>query len=152
MIWRRSPENIVGSLGRPLSSNGQKRVFRLKERERVFYSFLDKQGVLFQDGGCDHWSWRAACQRSLLRRVASADAVTLCRPQTHLARRTVPNTTSHNSVYAWKGSCHSFFLFLKTRPFALVESKTISKLSSQARSVLDIVSEHFRNAEVTLSS
>ncbi|XP_041974629.1 uncharacterized protein LOC121729951 isoform X2 [Aricia agestis] len=46
-------------------------------------------------GGSDPWSFRAACQRSLARRVASADAVTLC-------RRTGPHTTSRNSVYAWK--------------------------------------------------
>ncbi|XP_031769692.2 uncharacterized protein LOC113522879 isoform X3 [Galleria mellonella] len=51
------------------------------------------------DGGSDPWSFRAACQRSLLRRVASADAVTLCRAH---PRRTVPHTTSRNSVYAWK--------------------------------------------------
>ncbi|XP_059056507.1 uncharacterized protein LOC131850326 [Achroia grisella] len=51
------------------------------------------------DGGSDHWSFRAACQKSLLRRVASADAVTLCRAH---PRRTVPHTTSRNSVYAWK--------------------------------------------------
>ncbi|KAM3956262.1 LOW QUALITY PROTEIN: protostome-specific GEF [Aphomia sociella] len=51
------------------------------------------------DGGCDPWSFRAACQKSLLRRVASADAVTLCRA---LPRRTAPHTTSRNSVYAWK--------------------------------------------------
>ncbi|XP_075989177.1 protostome-specific GEF isoform X4 [Anticarsia gemmatalis] len=50
-------------------------------------------------GGSDPWSFRAACQRSLLRRVASADAVTLCRAH---PRRTVPHTTSRNSVYAWK--------------------------------------------------
>lgn len=50
-------------------------------------------------GGSDPWSFREACQRSLLRRVASADAVTLCR--TH-PRRTAPHTTSRNSVYAWK--------------------------------------------------
>ncbi|KAL4721124.1 hypothetical protein ACJJTC_009404 [Scirpophaga incertulas] len=49
-------------------------------------------------GGSDRWSFRAACQRSLLRRVASADAVALCRAP----RRTAPHTTSHNSVYAWK--------------------------------------------------
>lgn len=53
-----------------------------------------------QGGASDPWSFRAACQRSLLRRVASADAVTLCR--TH-PRRTAPHTTSHSSVYAWKG-------------------------------------------------
>ncbi|XP_026501209.2 uncharacterized protein Psgef isoform X1 [Vanessa tameamea] len=45
-------------------------------------------------GARDHWSFRAACQRSLVRRVASADAVTLC--------RTGPHTTSRSSVYAWK--------------------------------------------------
>ncbi|XP_069365973.1 uncharacterized protein PsGEF isoform X3 [Maniola hyperantus] len=45
-------------------------------------------------GARDHWSFRAACQRSLVRRVASADAVTLC--------RTAPHTTSRSSVYAWK--------------------------------------------------
>ncbi|XP_050553536.1 uncharacterized protein LOC118262712 isoform X3 [Spodoptera frugiperda] len=50
-------------------------------------------------GGSDPWSFRAACQRSLLRRVASADAVTLCRAH---PRRTAPHTTSRNSVYAWK--------------------------------------------------
>ncbi|XP_049884492.1 uncharacterized protein LOC126379711 [Pectinophora gossypiella] len=50
-------------------------------------------------GGSDPWSFRAACQKSLLRRVASADAVTLCRATT---RRTAPHTTSRNSVYAWK--------------------------------------------------
>ncbi|KAG6460793.1 hypothetical protein O3G_MSEX012214 [Manduca sexta] len=50
-------------------------------------------------GGSDPWSFRAACQRSLLRRVASADAVTLCRAP---PRRTVPHTTSRSSVYAWK--------------------------------------------------
>ncbi|CAG9783286.1 unnamed protein product [Diatraea saccharalis] len=60
---------------------------------------LADQEVSWQDGGSDPWSFRAACQRSLLRRVASADAVTLCR--TH-PRRTVPHTTSRNSVYAWK--------------------------------------------------
>ncbi|CAH0699322.1 unnamed protein product [Spodoptera exigua] len=52
-------------------------------------------------GGSDPWSFRAACQRSLLRRVASADAVTLCRAH---PRRTAPHTTSRNSVYAWKES------------------------------------------------
>ncbi|CAB3259250.1 unnamed protein product [Arctia plantaginis] len=52
-----------------------------------------------QGGGSDPWSFRVACQRSLLRRVASADAVTLCRAH---PRRTVPHTTSRNSVYAWK--------------------------------------------------
>ncbi|CAF4837483.1 unnamed protein product [Pieris macdunnoughi] len=51
------------------------------------------------DGGSDRWSFRAACQRSLVRRVASADAVTLCRAP---PRRTAPHTTSHSSVYAWK--------------------------------------------------
>ncbi|CAH2100363.1 unnamed protein product [Euphydryas editha] len=45
-------------------------------------------------GARDPWSFRAACQRSLVRRVASADAVTLC--------RTAPHTTSRSSVYAWK--------------------------------------------------
>ncbi|XP_072935296.1 uncharacterized protein PsGEF isoform X2 [Epargyreus clarus] len=50
-------------------------------------------------GGSDRWSFRAACQRSLLRRVASADAVTLCRVT---PRRTAPHTTSRSSVYAWK--------------------------------------------------
>ncbi|KAJ0180925.1 hypothetical protein K1T71_003010 [Dendrolimus kikuchii] len=52
-------------------------------------------------GASDPFVWRAACQRSLLRRVASADAVTLCR--TH-PRRTAPapHTTSRSSVYAWK--------------------------------------------------
>ncbi|CAH2989797.1 unnamed protein product [Chilo suppressalis] len=50
-------------------------------------------------GGSDPWSFRAACQRSLLRRVASADAVTMCRAHPH---RTVPHTTSRSSVYAWK--------------------------------------------------
>nr|XP_032516003.1 uncharacterized protein LOC116769083 isoform X6 [Danaus plexippus plexippus] len=45
-------------------------------------------------GSRDPWSFRVACQRSLVRRVASADAVTLC--------RTAPNTTSRSSVYAWK--------------------------------------------------
>ncbi|KAJ8734515.1 hypothetical protein PYW08_013765 [Mythimna loreyi] len=50
-------------------------------------------------GASDPWSFRAACQRSLLRRVASADAVTLCRAH---PRRTAPHTTSRNSVYAWK--------------------------------------------------
>ncbi|KAI5634987.1 pao retrotransposon peptidase domain-containing protein [Phthorimaea operculella] len=50
-------------------------------------------------GASDPWSFRAACQRSLLRRVASADAVTLCRANT---RRTAPHTTSRSSVYAWK--------------------------------------------------
>ncbi|XP_053600694.1 uncharacterized protein PsGEF isoform X4 [Plodia interpunctella] len=50
-------------------------------------------------GGSDPWSFRVACQRSLLRRVASADAVTLCRAH---PRRTAPHTTSRNSVYAWK--------------------------------------------------
>ncbi|CAK1548083.1 unnamed protein product [Leptosia nina] len=52
-------------------------------------------------GGSDRWSFRAACQRSLVRRVASADAVTLCRAP---PRRTGPHTTSHSSVYAWKGT------------------------------------------------
>ncbi|KAL0850554.1 hypothetical protein ABMA28_012329 [Loxostege sticticalis] len=52
-----------------------------------------------QGGGSDPWSFRAACQRSLLRRVASADAVTLCRAH---PRRTAPHTTSRSSVYAWK--------------------------------------------------
>ncbi|XP_045489999.1 uncharacterized protein LOC111000695 isoform X1 [Pieris rapae] len=51
------------------------------------------------DGGSDRWSFRTACQRSLVRRVASADAVTLCRAP---PRRTAPHTTSHSSVYAWK--------------------------------------------------
>ncbi|XP_048482039.1 uncharacterized protein LOC105393719 isoform X2 [Plutella xylostella] len=62
-------------------------------------------------GASDHWSFRAACQRSLLRRVASADAVTVhvappppgapARPS-RPAHRTAPHTTSHSSVYAWK--------------------------------------------------
>ncbi|XP_068628558.1 uncharacterized protein PsGEF [Battus philenor] len=52
-----------------------------------------------EGGGSDPWSFRVACQRSLLRRVASADAVTLCRVNPH---RTVPHTTSRSSVYAWK--------------------------------------------------
>ncbi|CAK1599372.1 unnamed protein product [Parnassius mnemosyne] len=52
-----------------------------------------------QGGGSDPWSFRVACQRSLLRRVASADAVTLCRAH---PRRTAPHTTSRSSVYAWK--------------------------------------------------
>ncbi|XP_063393078.1 uncharacterized protein LOC134678432 [Cydia fagiglandana] len=60
---------------------------------------LAQQEARKQAGGSDPWSFRAACQRSLLRRVASADAVTLCRAQT---RRTAPHTTSRNSVYAWK--------------------------------------------------
>ncbi|XP_073959244.1 uncharacterized protein isoform X2 [Choristoneura fumiferana] len=52
-----------------------------------------------QGGVSDPWSFRAACQRSLLRRVASADTVTMCRAH---PRRTVPHTTSRSSVYAWK--------------------------------------------------
>ncbi|XP_013144372.1 PREDICTED: uncharacterized protein LOC106107903 [Papilio polytes] len=52
-----------------------------------------------QVGVSDPWSFRVACQRSLLRRVASADAVTLCRAP---LRRTAPHTTSRSSVYAWK--------------------------------------------------
>ncbi|CAH2068228.1 unnamed protein product, partial [Iphiclides podalirius] len=52
-----------------------------------------------EGGGSDPWSFRVACQRSLLRRVASADAVTLCRAH---PRRTAPHTTSRSSVYAWK--------------------------------------------------
>ncbi|XP_050663812.1 uncharacterized protein LOC126964632 isoform X3 [Leptidea sinapis] len=60
---------------------------------------LAEQERSSQDGGSDPWSFRAACQKSLLCRVASADAVTLCRtPQ----RRTAPHTTSRSSVYAWK--------------------------------------------------
>ncbi|XP_037871828.1 uncharacterized protein LOC101741920 isoform X4 [Bombyx mori] len=50
-------------------------------------------------GGSGRWSFRAACQKSLLRRVASADAVALCRAPPH---RTAPHTTSRSSVYAWK--------------------------------------------------
>ncbi|CAH0722202.1 unnamed protein product, partial [Brenthis ino] len=55
---------------------------------------LAEQEQVAWGGARDHWSFRAACQRSLVRRVASADAVTLC--------RTAPHTTSRSSVYAWK--------------------------------------------------
>ncbi|XP_038208625.1 uncharacterized protein LOC119829950 [Zerene cesonia] len=77
-------------------------------------------------GASDHWSFRAACQRSLVRRVASADAVTLC-------RRTGPHTTSHSSVYAWKAPENETKL-MEMEQLARAEAQTMrSRTRSQCQ-------------------